>query len=79
MRFWLGEWFRKLSMILIVVGCMIGFFTEVFADVPLDRRGRPKLPMSVQRLRYLALIVAGVPGGAWAAVRARSGKPPDWD
>ena len=76
---WLGEWFRKLSIILIIVGCLVAFFTEIFADVPLDRRGRPKPPMSDQRMRYLALIVAGVPGGVWVAVRTWHGKPPDWD
>jgi hypothetical protein len=79
MLYWLGEWFRKLSIILMIVGGLVAFFTEVFADVPLDRRGRPKPPMAVQRLNYLALIGAGVPGAAWAAIRTYHGKPPSWD
>jgi len=68
------EGFRKLSFILILVGVMVAFFTEVQADIPLDRRGRPKPPMADQRLRYLLVMAAGVPGAAWAVIRTLRGK-----
>jgi hypothetical protein len=79
MLYQLAEWFRKLSIIVVGVGCLVAFYTEAFADVPLNRRGKPKPPMAEQRLNYLLLIGAGVPGAVWAAVRTYHGKPPDWE
>ena len=75
----LADWFRKFSLILVGVGLLVAFFTEVFSDVPIGRGGRPKPPLSTQRLRYLAVIGVGVPGTVWMVVRAAHGKPTTWD
>jgi hypothetical protein len=70
----LAEGFRKLSLILVGVGCLVAFYTEAFADIPVGRDGRPKPPLRVQRVNYLLLIGAGVPGAAWAFVRTVHGR-----
>jgi hypothetical protein len=70
----LASWYRKLSLAVIGVGLLIAFFTEVFADVPVGRSGRPKPPIGVQRIEYLLMLGAGVPGVAWGVVRAARGQ-----
>jgi hypothetical protein len=74
MLYQLGEWFRKLSLIVVLVGLFVAVSTEVFADIPIGRNGRPKPPMREQRRNYLLLIGAGVPGAAWAIHRAATGR-----
>jgi hypothetical protein len=76
----LAAWFRKLSVIVVLVGALVVFYTEAFSDIPIGRNGKLKPPMSTQRLQYLGLIALGVPGAIWTAVRAARGKRPDeWD
>jgi hypothetical protein len=70
----LGEWFRKLSLIAILVGLLVAFYTEAFSDIPVGRTGRPKGPLSEQRLSYCLVIAAGVPGAAWAIIRTVRGQ-----
>ncbi len=69
----IGEWFRRFSAILVGVGLLVALFTEIFADAPIGRGGRPKPPIETQRLRYLLVIGAGVPGSVWWAVRSALG------
>jgi hypothetical protein len=71
---WLGAKFRKLSWVVVLVGCLVTFDTLVFADVPTDRRGRPKPPLGRQLLQTGAVIAAGRPGSVWAAVRTSRGR-----
>jgi hypothetical protein len=70
----LASWYRKLSFVVIVLGLLIAFNTEIFADVPVGRGGRPKPPIGVQRIHYLLILGAGVPGAAWGLVRAARGQ-----
>jgi hypothetical protein len=69
----LADGFRKLSIVIILVGLLVVFYTEAFSDVPIGRAGRPKPPLAVQRRNYLLLIAAGVPGACWAVVRTARG------
>jgi hypothetical protein len=75
----LADGVRKFSLILIGVGLLVAFWTEAFSDIKIGRDGKPKPPMRVQRLQYLAVIGAGVPGSIWMLSRAANGKPPSWD
>ena len=61
-------------MILILVGILVAFYTEAFADVPIGRGGRPKPPIGRQRLHYLLVIGAGIPGTVWALLRVVRGR-----
>jgi hypothetical protein len=70
----LGTWFRKFSFTVIVMGLLIAFFAEAFADIPVGRRGRPKPPLRVQRIEYLSILGAGLPGAVWGLVRAARGQ-----
>jgi hypothetical protein len=70
----LGPLFRKLSMVVAVVGLLACFYTEAFADVPIGRRGRPNPPIAVQRLSYMGVNIASLPGTAWAVMRTVRGQ-----
>lgn len=66
----LGSNYRKLSAVLCLVGVLVTFYTLAFADVPLNRVGKPKPPLWVQLLQCGALFAAGLPGVVWGIVRA---------
>jgi hypothetical protein len=66
--------FRKLSFVAVGVGLLVAFNTEAFADIPVGRAGRPKPPLATQRLHYLLLVGAGIPGVLWALVRTVRGR-----
>jgi hypothetical protein len=70
----IGDAFRKLSFVIIGVGLRVAFYSEVFADIPIGRDGRPKPPMAVQRRNYLLVLGAGVPGVFWAVIRTVRGQ-----
>ena len=70
----IAEWFRKLSLIVLGVGVLVAFYTEAFADIPIGKDGRPKPSMTRQRLQYLLVVGAAVPGVAWATVRTVRGQ-----
>jgi hypothetical protein len=69
-----GFYFRRLSFAFLLVGLLSAFYTEAFADIPIGRGGRPKPPLSKQRLSYLCVLGAGVPGICWATARTLRGK-----
>jgi hypothetical protein len=75
----IGGWVRKLSVVAVVVGVLVAFFTEAFADVKIGRDGRPKPPIARQRLHYLLMIGGGLPGAVWAFARSSRREPSDWD
>ena len=64
----LGEVFRKISFVVIVVGLLVVIYTEAFADIPVGRSGRPKRPLAEQRRDYCLVTAAGIPGAVWAVV-----------
>ena len=69
-----GSLFRKLSGIVALVGVLATFYTLLFMDVPVDRRGRPKPPLARQLVTTGLVIAAGLPGVAWGVVRAVNGR-----
>jgi len=69
MFYQLGEWTRKVSMILVLVGCVGGFWTEVTSDVSVGKNGRKKAPLLQQRLTYCGIIALGIPGSLWSLYR----------
>lgn len=74
----LANGFRKLSLIVVLVGFLVAFYAEAFSDIPIGRGGRPKPPMAQQRLTYGLLIAAGIPGAIWSIVRAARGSQRTW-
>jgi hypothetical protein len=70
----LGSTFRKLSVILCLVGLLAIFYTLGFANIALDRSGRPKPPLWVQLLQSGALFASGLPGVIWGITRAVQNK-----
>jgi hypothetical protein len=69
-----GDWFRKLSFIVIVVGLLVAFWTEALIDIPVGKFNHRKPPAYVQRLEYGLLLASGIPGAAWAVARTVRGR-----
>jgi len=74
MLYQIADWSRKLSLIVVLVGCLAGFFTEITSDVPIGRNGKPKGPLWKQRATYCILIATGIPGLIWAIYRTATEK-----
>ena len=70
----LGELFRKVSLILLPIALLVAFYTEIWSDVPIGRRGRLKPPIAEQRRDYLILLAAAVPGTLWTVIRMARGR-----
>lgn len=74
----LTDWFRKLSLILLLVSGLVVAYTEAFSDIPIGRHGRPKPPIARQRMNYAILIAVALPGSIWAIVRTIRGQQRTW-
>lgn len=70
----LGEYFRKLSLILLLVSILVAISTEMWSDIPVGRGGRLKPPIAEQRSTYLILMAVSAPGILWAFIRLVRGK-----
>jgi hypothetical protein len=71
---WVGDKFRKVSWVLLLVGGLTTFYALAFADVPTGRGGRPKPPLGWQLFQTGLVVAAGVPGVTWSVVRAVQGR-----
>ncbi len=76
----LADGYRKLSWALLLAGLYVMFWTEATSDVKIGRHGKPKPPLSQQRLVYSCFFIVAVPGCIWGLARAinHDSKTP-WD
>ena len=72
--FYFGPYIRKVSVVLALIGLLVGFYAEAFSDVRAGRGGRRKAPIVDQRAVYITLAGCGLPGLAWGLVRIARGR-----